>query len=995
MSANVLQPYPSSSASTGRVLGEIRRFSTQYIESSFVSVGGGMYRPCSKLLGALTLVLGRFRRWLFPSKALFQYQAPHVVNGSGAWLFRHESYRSWLDSDKNELLWLTGKPGSGKSTLMKHLCHRIRYEDAIVLQEPAIAASIMFDFRYVLEREKGSAKGPLIRTLLYQMLESDPSLLSRLCQSSSPLSPFFERPEDMDVRHYQSCLEAALSAATDKATVFFLIDGLDECDSDLQDDLIACLAPICQGPRFNKKVRIMIASRLGLSTQRMQRQCQTSIRRLEMENSEDIATFCLAMLSPRRTSHGIIAGKDHTCVHWKDSIEQLVESIVSRANGVFLWVSLVVDLLLNDYPAQQHPDCGTKRWQKAVQELPVGLDLLFENLVDRIPTQSKAASDLLFMWCAYTVRPLEELEVHSLIRLNQEDLKLGSAWYEYPTIDLASKLRRLTYGLVEVVSDPKSNSSTVQFIHVTVRDFFTRESPHLVAPRTGSSQHPVGLAHTAMAKTCLRYIHRTFCKGKSLRDPFLKYSVLYWSFHAKAGERLAVSQDYLIELFQWPSTVIASLWLEEYERVHNRQIRSVSTSLLHVAAHCGLFSTVEALSIRQPTDSSWDHKDYRGRTPLHHAAAQGHTDIVRLLLDQGASVDVEDIQKVAPLQDASRKGHTSVVTALLAEGANAATKDATGRTAIHHAARAGDIKAVKMLVAGGTRLDGLDIHGHSVLTLAAASGNEELTEFLLRLNSTTWPATVVGVALAFAAALGFKTLTRSLLHSGGFSGPDDFFVQQAFIAAVVAGSEEALLLLLELGCHPDLHDSKYGQSALSIAAACGHDRLVRILLEHGAHANIQDVHTGITPVMHAISRGHPVIVQLLLDYGAEVSFPKEPQDHVDDGWIYKIILAFIHQCPSSDNGRSDNKKSANSSIEAVLGSPNESQNSQTSYNQGRKRCRSQKELDDSEDGSDDEQATSKKSRHDKESDTQFMCPFQKRFPDKHTCPPYTKVARLK
>ncbi|KAF2627529.1 ankyrin [Macroventuria anomochaeta] len=350
---------------------------------------------------------------------------------------------------------------------------------------------------------------------------------------------------------------------------------------------------------------------------------------------------------------------------------------------------------------------------------------------------------------------------------------------------------------------------------------------------------------------------------------------------------------------------------------------------------------------------------------------------------------------MVPLQDASRKGHTSVVAALLAEGANATVKDATGRTAIHHAARAGDIDAVKMLIASGADLDGLDVYGHSVLSLAAASGNEDLAEFLLRLRNTTWSAAVIGVALAFAAALGLKSLTRSLLSSSRFNGPDDTLVQQAFIASVVSGSEEILLLFLALGCHPDLQDSKYGQSALSIAAAGGHDRVVRILLEHGACANIQDVRTGITPVMHAISRGYPLIVQLLLEYGAELDFPKERHENVDDGWIYKIFLALIHQCPNGDKGRSSNRKSTSPSTKAVIGSPNQAQETPSSFDQTHKRSRSKKRLDDSEEGSDDEHVATKKSRHDKGNDAQFMCPFHKRYPDKHTCPPYTKVARLK
>ena len=894
-------------------------------------------------------------------------------------------------SEHNDLLWITGKPGSGKSTLIKLLRDSIRHKD-----EPSIAASIMFDFHYVLEHERDSAKGMLLRVLLYQILESVPSLLPRLCQTLGPLSSLPERPEDWDVNYYQIYLEAALSAVTDKATVFLLIDGLDECDPDVQDDVMACLSLIYQRPRFNKKIRIMITSRWTSSMQRIQEKWHTGIRYLEMQNSQDIATFCSTMLLSKRTSLGTITEHHSSCVQWRDSVEELVESIVTKADGVFLWVRLVVDLLLNDYPAQQYPSYGTKVWQEAVQELPTGLESLYENLVERIPTQLRSASDLLFMWCSHTAQPLEEVELQSLIKSNDKELKLESAWRNISSDDFASLLRRMTYGLVEVVSDPRSYTNTVRFIHATVKDFFVQATSHLVAVQTGSSQDPIGLMHTAMAKTCLLHIGETFCDGTTTVDPLLNYSVLHWHFHARMGEQLAVSQDYLIDVFESRSWKNASIWLERYKTTHDPCLRSTKVqSLLHVAAQHGLISALKALSSRDPARVSWDSKDFRGRTALHHAVAQGHTDVVRFLLEHGASVDMEDTQNIAPLQSASREGHTTIVMELLAVGANTSAKDVTGRTAIHHAVRAGHMETVKVLIENSADLEAKDLQGHSVLTLATASGNEELAMFLLEQYASTWSATVIGVALTIAAGLGLQALSRSLLRAGKFDDPDDVFLQQAFIASVIAGSEDLLLLFLGLGCHPDLHDHRYGQSALSIAAASGHDRLVCILLQHGAHANIRDIRTGITPVMHGISRGYPAVVNLLVDFGAEPEMPKGSDDPVEDGWIYRFLLAMIREHPSGNNRRSNNRKGTDSSAERVAGSSTNGHDSQSSFGKSRKRSRAEQDMEGDEGGSDDEVVAQKKSRHDKSSDAQIMCPFHRMHPDMHTCPPFLKVARLK
>jgi ABC-type lipoprotein export system ATPase subunit len=50
------------------------------------------------------------------------------------WLFEHENYKKWRrrDSlhDHQGLLWIKGKPGSGKSTLIKAAFAQVKYDDS-------------------------------------------------------------------------------------------------------------------------------------------------------------------------------------------------------------------------------------------------------------------------------------------------------------------------------------------------------------------------------------------------------------------------------------------------------------------------------------------------------------------------------------------------------------------------------------------------------------------------------------------------------------------------------------------------------------------------------------------------------------------------------------------------------------------------------------------------------------------------------------------------
>ncbi|OWW21468.1 ankyrin repeat domain-containing protein [Noviherbaspirillum denitrificans] len=75
-----------------------------------------------------------------------------------------------------------------------------------------------------------------------------------------------------------------------------------------------------------------------------------------------------------------------------------------------------------------------------------------------------------------------------------------------------------------------------------------------------------------------------------------------------------------------------------------------------------------------------------GWTPLHYAAANGHIDIVRLLLDKSAYIDAESPNKTTPMMMAARGGHIYVVKLLLDEGADATLKNELGMSAIDFAA---------------------------------------------------------------------------------------------------------------------------------------------------------------------------------------------------------------------------------------------------------------------------------------------------------------------
>ena len=90
-------------------------------------------------------------------------------------------------------------------------------------------------------------------------------------------------------------------------------------------------------------------------------------------------------------------------------------------------------------------------------------------------------------------------------------------------------------------------------------------------------------------------------------------------------------------------------------------------------------------------------RDERGRTPLRHAAYQGHAAMAELLLGHGADVNARDDNGQTPLHNAAYKGHAHVVELLLAKGADVNAKDNNGASPLHNAVSWGQNDVVAVL----------------------------------------------------------------------------------------------------------------------------------------------------------------------------------------------------------------------------------------------------------------------------------------------------------
>ena len=121
---------------------------------------------------------------------------------------------------------------------------------------------------------------------------------------------------------------------------------------------------------------------------------------------------------------------------------------------------------------------------------------------------------------------------------------------------------------------------------------------------------------------------------------------------------------------------------------------------LWVAAAKGHFDVVRLL-IEQSAEV--DGRTSKNATPLRAAAVDGHLDIVRCLVENGADVNARNNFNSTPLMITCHSGHLEVASYLVKHGANINLQDDDGRSCLHYASKRGHVQVVCKLLALGAK----------------------------------------------------------------------------------------------------------------------------------------------------------------------------------------------------------------------------------------------------------------------------------------------------
>ena len=256
---------------------------------------------------------------------------------------------------------------------------------------------------------------------------------------------------------------------------------------------------------------------------------------------------------------------------------------------------------------------------------------------------------------------------------------------------------------------------------------------------------------------------------------------------------------------------------------------------------------------------------YFNATALICAVCVEQSDIIRMLLDNGASIDLrESGDNGTALIWAARTGNAAIVKILLDAGADIDAQTATKDTALTVAALFGRLAVVRVLLDNGANYDIRESRGYTARLVAIVEYQTSVSNYIGKVEGF-FDAITDGDEQQVRNGLtdGINVDIRNYRCCTYEKAP-------ALICAACSEQSEIVELLLDEGASVDGRDRQSGGTALIWAANKGNLPIVRLLVEAGANVNAFTEIGQDTALHWASFRGHLEVVKYLVQNGANV-----------------------------------------------------------------------------------------------------------------------------
>jgi hypothetical protein len=406
--------------------------------------------------GAIKEPYAKTFEWIFQ-------EPPLDSEGRSKW----SSFPNWLQESSSDVYWITGKPGAGKSTLIKFIVTDERMKSCLQKWAGDRPLCILDYYFWNAGSELQRSREGLLRTMLFQALSLHPDLIPTVVFARWTIFRLLgqrSKPPPWDFEELLQAFRTLLARLTKNGSLALFIDGLDELQGGQgdQDNLVSLVQnEMADWPN----VKVCVSSRpWNIFQDAFGRNPSLKVEKLTVpdidfyvrDHFNSSVSFCdeLKVLNPSRA-------------------DSLITTVVEKANGVFLWVKVVVNTLI----AGLSNGDSLEVLEKTVDQLPDDLSGLFEAIWDRIEPRYHEEASQLFQILEAALKFPARLGAF-VLWLSDKSYDITITTDEVKAINRVASIsalkRRLsgrTKGLLEIQTDRESLVDQVDYMHRSVREW--------------------------------------------------------------------------------------------------------------------------------------------------------------------------------------------------------------------------------------------------------------------------------------------------------------------------------------------------------------------------------------------------------------------------------------------------------------------------------------------------------------------------------------------
>lgn len=386
---------------------------------------------------------------------------PRELDGVPLW----SSVPDWLEAEASGIYWITGKPGSGKSTMMRFMMRDSRLDEYLRVWSARTSLFVGHYYAWSLGDHLDKSGTGLMRSMLHQMTCADPKLASvlfprrwALFHATRDSSRFPEWSE----WELEESFAALLRHARNNMRIILFVDGLDEFHTPPME-IITLIRRIAAEPN----IKICAASRPWPEFHDAFLDCPSI--QMNLLTYKDIQMYTSLQFSKSR---GFLEMKEI----YPDGAESLVNEIITKSTGVFLWTAIVTTNLL----ASLGEGANLQQLRIILDKLPDDIEKLYSAILATIPPRllpEMSAMLLIFkaachplpwftMWLADEYRGANLSPDPAVVLIKSRKSALSS---------LRRRLAARSRGLLDLeLLIPHGGSYTICYLHRTVAEWLER-----------------------------------------------------------------------------------------------------------------------------------------------------------------------------------------------------------------------------------------------------------------------------------------------------------------------------------------------------------------------------------------------------------------------------------------------------------------------------------------------------------------------------------------